>query len=45
MNWNAAVRGGCIQVVDTELDVLNSVFKNNDAELGGAIFAIQSAIM
>ena len=37
---NTAVRGGCIQLVTSEFDAYNSVFLSNDAELGGAIFAI-----
>ena len=42
---NTSVRGGCIQISNTEFDAQDSVFANNRAELGGAIFAIQESVM
>ena len=42
---NTGVRGGCVQIVTSELDAYQSTFEQNDAELGGAIFAIQEAVL
>ena len=38
--FNTAVRGGCIQIVSSEFEAIDSIFNNNNAELGGTIFAI-----
>ena len=43
--FNTAVRGGCIQIVSSEFEAIDSIFNNNNAELGGTIFAIQSSVM
>ena len=39
-----ASKGGCIQIVNSELDTYNSTFIENTGLQGGVIFAIQRSI-
>ena len=44
MSDNSGAKGGCLQIVDSELLVVHSSFVGNKALQGGVIFAIQRAV-
>ena len=45
MSGNKSAKGGCIQIVNSEVSINNSTFRDNVGLQGGVIFIISNSIV